>query len=230
MKKPNAEQLWKQLEDILVPRLRLSVTERAVYFFLVRHSRLEGRRRLRFSLHWLARGTYLSFRPVRTAVRGLIGKAALRLIERTKAGHVVGVLLPNEIRGLRSRSGGLVSFDIEAADFFSDRELGEAIHQREGGRCFYCLRQLARRSRCLDHVVPQARSGRNSYRNLVSCCLDCNSQKGEMPVEDFLRQLYRQGRLNLDDMVTRRGRLADINEAFRAMKAGEVARSVLTFD
>ena len=31
-------------------------------------------------------------------------------------------------------------------------------------------------------------------------------------------------------MVTRRGRLEDINEAFRAMKAGEVARSVLIFN
>jgi len=41
---------------------------------------------------------------------------------------------------------------------------------------------------------------------------------------------YRQGRLLLDEMVTRRGRLDDINEAFRAMKAGEVARTVLTFD
>jgi Zn-dependent alcohol dehydrogenase len=31
-------------------------------------------------------------------------------------------------------------------------------------------------------------------------------------------------------MITRRGPLADVNEAFRAMKAGEVARTVLTFD
>src|SRR6266849_4265072 len=43
-------------------------------------------------------------------------------------------------------------------------------------------------------------------------------------------EFYRQGRLLLDEMVTRRGRLDDINEAFRAMKAGEVARTVLTFD
>jgi S-(hydroxymethyl)glutathione dehydrogenase/alcohol dehydrogenase len=41
---------------------------------------------------------------------------------------------------------------------------------------------------------------------------------------------YRQGRLDLDAMVTKTGRLIDINEAFRAMKAGEVARTVLTFD
>jgi S-(hydroxymethyl)glutathione dehydrogenase/alcohol dehydrogenase len=40
---------------------------------------------------------------------------------------------------------------------------------------------------------------------------------------------YLQGRLNLDDMISRRGKLADVNEAFRAMKAGEVARTVLMF-
>jgi S-(hydroxymethyl)glutathione dehydrogenase/alcohol dehydrogenase len=42
--------------------------------------------------------------------------------------------------------------------------------------------------------------------------------------------LYRQGRLNLDDMVSRRARLEDVNDAFRAMEAGEVTRTVLTFD
>jgi S-(hydroxymethyl)glutathione dehydrogenase/alcohol dehydrogenase len=43
-------------------------------------------------------------------------------------------------------------------------------------------------------------------------------------------EFYRQGRLRLDEMVSRRGRLDSLNEAFRAMKAGEVARTVLTFD
>jgi S-(hydroxymethyl)glutathione dehydrogenase/alcohol dehydrogenase len=43
-------------------------------------------------------------------------------------------------------------------------------------------------------------------------------------------EFYRQGKLLLDEMVSRRGRLEDINDAFRAMKAGEVARSVLMFD
>ncbi|HVN88517.1 MAG TPA: Zn-dependent alcohol dehydrogenase [Candidatus Binataceae bacterium] len=41
---------------------------------------------------------------------------------------------------------------------------------------------------------------------------------------------YLQGRLNLDDMISKRGKLEDVNEAFRAMKAGEVARSVLMFN
>jgi S-(hydroxymethyl)glutathione dehydrogenase/alcohol dehydrogenase len=42
-------------------------------------------------------------------------------------------------------------------------------------------------------------------------------------------ELYRQGKLNLDDMISRRGRLEDVNEAFRAMQAGEVTRTVLMF-
>jgi S-(hydroxymethyl)glutathione dehydrogenase/alcohol dehydrogenase len=41
---------------------------------------------------------------------------------------------------------------------------------------------------------------------------------------------YMRGILNLDDMITQRRHLEDVNDAMRAMKAGEVARSVLMFD
>lgn len=40
--------------------------------------------------------------------------------------------------------------------------------------------------------------------------------------------LYRQGKLNLDSLVSRRYPLGEINEAFDALRNGEVARSVLT--
>ncbi len=41
---------------------------------------------------------------------------------------------------------------------------------------------------------------------------------------------YRQGRLKLDELVTQRLPLTEINRAFEDMKAGRVARSVLIFD
>ncbi len=62
--------------------------------------------------------------------------------------------------------------------------------------------------------IQTSRMGSNRFRMDIPIYLD----------------LYRQGRLDLDSMVTKRGHLGDINEAFRAMKAGEVARTVLTFD
>jgi len=42
--------------------------------------------------------------------------------------------------------------------------------------------------------------------------------------------LYLQGRLKLDELVSARIRLEEINDGFAAMKTGEVARSVVIFD
>ena len=101
-KKTNAAQIWKQLEDLLVPRLCLSVIDRAVYSHLLRHTRLEGRARIRFSIAWLARAARLSTNPVRNAVRRLADYGVLRLVARTKSGHVVEVHLPKEVRAARA--------------------------------------------------------------------------------------------------------------------------------
>ena len=43
-------------------------------------------------------------------------------------------------------------------------------------------------------------------------------------------ELYLQGRLHLDDLLSRRIRLEDVNDAMDALKTGEVARSVIMFD
>ena len=213
--KLNVKHLWKQFEDFLFPRLRLSITDRAVYSHLIRHSRLEGQLQLRFSMPWLARGIGISTGPVRESVRRLIVLGALRLIRRSKLGHVIDVLLPDEIRGLRPGlppAGGLpaailsrhsslatrhcsLSANLQELDFLKTRALRQSIHLRERGHCFYCLRRTDARVQCLDHVVPRVRAGRNSYRNLVSSCLECNSLKGERPAAHFLRWLYRQRRL-----------------------------------
>jgi 5-methylcytosine-specific restriction endonuclease McrA len=202
-KKPNAEQIWKHFEDFLVPRLRLSVIDRAVYSHLLRHSHLEGRRRLRFSIAWLARGARLSDSPTREAVRRLVAHGALRLVQRSKAGHVVEVRLPEEIRAARHPARIPRAVHLEEADFLKTKALRLAIHARERSHCFYCLRRLTASIHCLDHVVPRVQLGRNSYHNLVSCCLECNSQKGERPAEDFLRSLYRERRLTAAELAAR---------------------------
>ncbi len=202
-KKPNAEQIWKHLEDHLVPRLRLSLTERAIYSHLLRHSRLEGKLRLRFSILGLARHIRLSGGPTREAVRRLVTHGALRLVERSKAGHVVEVRLPQEIRAARGPVPRPRAAGPEAMDFLEGKPLRQAIHARERGRCFYCLRRLTPLVRCLDHVVPLVRRGRNSSRNLVSCCLECNSQKADRPAGDFLRRLYRERRLTAAELAAR---------------------------
>ena len=108
---------------------------------------------------------------------------------------------------------------LEKIDFLQSQALRRAIHERDGGVCFYCLRRVILRKRCLDHVVPRARLGRNSYRNLVSCCPDCNTRKGECAAEDFVRSLYRERALSASE---RNGRL----HALDALAAGKLKPSL----
>ena len=96
-KRIDALEVWKQIEDVLAPRLKLTPIDRVVYAHLMRR-RLEGKRRLWFSIRGVAQSIRLSHTPVRRAVRRLVGHGALRLVERGKAGHVVEVRLPENFR------------------------------------------------------------------------------------------------------------------------------------
>jgi S-(hydroxymethyl)glutathione dehydrogenase/alcohol dehydrogenase len=42
--------------------------------------------------------------------------------------------------------------------------------------------------------------------------------------------MYLQGKLNLDDMISTRIPLEEVNSAFERMKTGEIARDVILFD
>jgi Zn-dependent alcohol dehydrogenase len=44
-----------------------------------------------------------------------------------------------------------------------------------------------------------------------------------------LLRLWKAGKLDLESMITRRIQLEDINDAFTAMQAGQVIRSVIDY-
>jgi len=232
-KKLNPKLLWILFEDVLVPRLGLTVWDRAVYSYLLRHSLVEGNLRLHFAVLSVARDLGLSNGPVRQAVRRLDELGALRLLERSKTGHLVEMRLPEQILALRPAKGDIFArrsphatrhflngasgaaedpsaSALESTDFLSTWALRKTIHDRERGACFYCLRRTPAQLQCLDHVVPRARSGKNSYRNLVSCCMECNFSKGEHPAPDHLRDLYRKGRLTPAELDARLRALKDL--------------------
>ena len=64
-------------------------------------------------------------------------------------------------------------------------------------------------------------------RRIQGSSMGSNHFRVDMPrYIDF----YLQGRLKLDELVTKRLKLEDINDAFKFMKEGSVARSVMMFD
>ncbi len=64
-------------------------------------------------------------------------------------------------------------------------------------------------------------------KRLIGCMMGSNRFQLGVP-----RDLdpYRQRRLELDAMITRRARLEEVEDAFRSMEAGEVTRTALTFE
>jgi 5-methylcytosine-specific restriction endonuclease McrA len=65
------------------------------------------------------------------------------------------------------------------------------VYARDGGRCQYCQRALARHEATYDHVVPRAQGGRTTWENVVIACEPCNQKKGGRTPEQAAMPLVR---------------------------------------
>lgn len=182
--------VWAALEDRLYPQRKLAPADRALYSHLLRHSRLVGRRRVRMTMGSLARGAGLCPSTARRRLKELERGGCVRVGPPGRRGIEVEVLLPEEILAQAAPAG-----PPPRRLAYPDDALRRAVMAREGGRCFYCLRELKREG-VLDHVVPLAAGGRTEFANLAACCPGCNAGKGARQAEDWLRILWRRGRLS----------------------------------
>ena len=144
----------------------------------------------------------------------------LATAKKLGATHTVNASAGDPVKAIRELTNGGVDYSFEAIG------LKKAAEQ-----CFDCIRPGG--TATIVGMIPMGQKieldGHMFLREkkVQGCSMGSNRFKVDMPrYIDY----YRQGRLMLDEMITRRGRLEDVNEAFRAMKAGEVARTVLMFD
>ena len=55
------------------------------------------------------------------------------------------------------------------------------VLRRDGHRCGYCGKTAS----TIDHVLPRSRGGRDTWENLVACCLRCNNLKGDRTPQEI---------------------------------------------
>jgi len=136
------------------------------------------------------------------------------------ATHIVDASSHDPVQAIKDMTGGGVDYSFEA--------IGLA---RVAAQAFDCL--TAGGTATIIGMIPVGENvqldGRSflNEKKIQGSRMGSNRFRVDMP--RYL-EFYRQGRLKLDEMITRRGHLEDVNEAFRAMKAGEAVRSVLMFD
>src|SRR5437870_4887997 len=136
------------------------------------------------------------------------------------ATHAIDATKGDPVKAIRELTNGGVEYSFEAIG------LKKAAEQ-----AFECIRPGGTATVIGMIPVGQKLELEGSVflreKRIQGCSMGSNRFKVDMPkYVDF----YQRGLLRLDEMITRRGRLEDVNDAFRAMKAGEVARTVLMFD
>ena len=65
------------------------------------------------------------------------------------------------------------------------------VFARDGNICQYCGRRFGNAELSLDHVLPRAQGGGNSWENVVCCCVRCNVRKGGRTPDEAQMQLIR---------------------------------------
>ena len=70
------------------------------------------------------------------------------------------------------------------------------------------------------------RQHRRARSRLVGSCYGSASVFADFP---RLANLYLSGKLKIDELITHRYGIDEVNEAFRALAAGELARGIIVF-
>jgi 5-methylcytosine-specific restriction endonuclease McrA len=208
-------ELLIEIQDRLVPIL--DSYEQAIYHYLFRHTYLSGKEEILFSTRTAEIGfgsgdnsKKPSWKTRSDKLKSLEKKGCVRIVERSNKGMLVKILLPSEITTIQKQDVKKEEVDLESLDFHNDKRLLSTLLARESYRCFYTGKKISENNCYLDHVFPQSNGGDNSYRNIVATCFDANSLKSDKPVDEFIRQLYRDGLLSLEEFNTLKQKVSDL--------------------
>lgn len=144
----------------------------------------------------------------------------LSLARKFGATDVVDARQEDTIQSVREMTGGGVHYAFEAIGLKSTAEQAFKIIRRGGTATIIGMIPFGTMVEIHGPEFLGEKKLQGSY-------LGSNRFRVDMPrFVDF----YLAGKLNLDDMISNRIKLEDINEAFAQLKTGEVARNVIMFE
>jgi len=146
----------------------------------------------------------------------------LKLAEEFGATDVVNAKDTDAVAAVQELTGGRgvdVSFDVIGLKATVQQALAMA---RRGGQAI--IVGVPKMEQIME--IPIAMELLVNEKQVRGSWYGSSSVQRDVPM---LIDLYKQGTLKLDELVSRTIGLADINDAFKAMEAGEVARSVVDY-
>lgn len=194
----------KEIEDYLIPFMKLNPYERSLYYSLFRQTRLIDKEEVLFVISSALTSVGITDFSTRKHLRTMDKKGCIKILEVRRDGLKIKVFIPSEISGcVVDPKENLLVVDIETINFYNDSKYRKTILQREKEKCFYCLKKITNDNYVLDHLVPQVVEVDNSYKNIVAVCHECNSKKSGSNANDFVRKLYRDSVLSQKELEER---------------------------
>ncbi len=149
-----------------------------------------------------------------------IKSSKLELAKRFGATDVLNAADGDPVEQVKELTGGGVAYSFEALGL---KETSEQAFQmlRTGG---------------VATIIGMVPVGQMMEIHAADLLYDKKLQGSNMGSNHFrvdmprFVEFYLEGKLHLDDLISRRIQLEQINEAFDEMRSGEIARSVITFD
>jgi S-(hydroxymethyl)glutathione dehydrogenase/alcohol dehydrogenase len=143
----------------------------------------------------------------------------LELAKRMGATDAVNAKLGDPVEQVKELTGGGVEYSFEAIGL--KRTAEQSFEMLRAGGTATVIGMIPVGTKIELHGVDFLYEKRIQGSSMGS-----NAFRVDMP--RFV-ELYKQGRLNLDDLISKRIALEQVNEAFEDLKKGEVARSVIMF-
>jgi S-(hydroxymethyl)glutathione dehydrogenase/alcohol dehydrogenase len=147
-------------------------------------------------------------------------ESKLQAAKEFGATDIVDASSGDPVQSIMEMTGGGVDFAFEAIGLSKTAEQCFAMIKR-GGRAVVVGMIPVTATVNLPGAAFLGEKG------IIGSFYGSTRQTYDMP---WLMELYRQGRLKIDELITRRWSLDEINEAYDTLKRGEVNRSVIVFD
>ncbi len=144
----------------------------------------------------------------------------LKLAMQFGATDVVDATEGDTVKRIVELSGGGVHHSFECIGLKTTAE--QSFSCLRSGGCATLIGMIPVGTKIELHGVDFLRE-----RRIQGCMMGSNRFRTDMP---RLIEFYMQGRLHLQEMVSARIKLEDINQGFEALKTGGIARNVIVFD
>ena len=93
-------------------------------------------------------------------------------------------------KGLQIHKPSIIRvFDYINMPFQSVSLSRENIFKRDNYTCVYCGEKGNKNNLTLDHVFPQSKGGKNTWKNLVTACQPCNGEKADLTLEEYGKEI-----------------------------------------